>query len=49
MTETEIHIFYKKYPFFDFNYYIRLNKVKKELTKVDYLHSYDKIVDKRFL
>lgn len=45
-VKTEILNFYKKYPLFDFNYYIRLNKVKKELTKIDYLHNYDKIVDK---
>ena len=45
-VKTEILNFYKKYPLFDFNYYIRLNKVKKESSRIDYLHSYDKIVDK---
>ena len=44
--KKEIYNFYKKYPLFDFNYYIRLNKVKKELSKIDYLQSYDKIIDK---
>lgn len=43
---TDIHNFYKKYPLFDFNYYIRLNKVKKESSKIYYLQSYDNIIDK---
>ena len=42
----DIISFYKKYPLFDFNYYIKLNKVKKEKTKIDYLNSYDKLKNK---
>ena len=44
---NDIITFYKKYPNFDFNYYIKLNNINVEKTKLDYLKKYDKLIDKK--